>query len=483
MSLAGQVGRNTILQFIGKVIGTALGFITVVLMLRYLSPGEYGYYTTVIAYLGFFSVVADLGLYLILVREISKPEANAEHAIGNILGVRIFAAVLLLGIGLLIAFLLPYGPLVRQGMVVGVFSFFFIAMNQLLVGIFQKHLAMRWVVLGEVAGRVVLLGGVMGVIALQMGLLAIIAAVVLGSATNFFISFAAALKYEPIRLRFDWPYWGYILKETAPLALSVVLNLLYFRLDTIFLSLMKPAEDVGLYGAAYKVLEILITFPNMFVGLLLPVLTATAFVQRERFIHVFQRSFDALLMATIPLIIGGFLIAGPLIAFISGSEEYAAAGPIFQVLIFAVGFLFLGSLSGHTIVAINAQRKMVWAYLVVAALGLISYVVLIPPFSYYGAAVGTVLTEFTIMFVGYWLIRRRVGFQLHFKYALRALAASIPMAAVIWLTSSMHVLVQVAFAFGVYAAALYLVKGFDAQLIRELLPSRFGGSESGGPDV
>ncbi|MFH0852801.1 MAG: flippase [bacterium] len=471
MSLTGQVGRNTLIQFIGKIFGTVLGFATVVFMLRYLAPAEYGHYTTVIAYLGFFSVIADLGLYLMLVREISKPEARPQHAIGNIMGLRIVAAIVLLGIGLAVAFTLPYELIIKQGMVIGVFSFFFIAMNQLLVGIFQKHLAMKWVMFGEVGGRVVLLLGVLGVIYLDMGLLAIIAVVVFGSAINLLISFLAAQKYERIKVQFDWVYWKYIAKETWPLSLSVVLNLVYFRLDTIFLSLMKPAEDVGLYGAAYKVLEILVTFPNMFVGLLLPVLAATAYVNWDRFKHIFQKAFDFLLMATIPMIVGGFLIAGPLVAYISGGEEYAQAAPIFQILIFAVGFLFLGSLSGHTIVAINAQRKMVWAYLSVAILGLVSYIVLIPMFSYFGAAAGTVITELAIMLAGYILIMRKVKFRLSFKYGLKAIAASIPMGLAIWLSVDLQVFIQAGIGAVVYAVALYLFKGYDRELIKELISS------------
>jgi O-antigen/teichoic acid export membrane protein len=470
MSLTGQIGRNTIIQFVGKIIGTALGFATVVYMLRYLAPAEYGYYTTVISYLGFFGVIAELGLYLTLIREISKPGADTSRAIGNVMGLRIVAGTVLLGLGLAIAWFLPYPPVVKQGMLIGVVSFVAIILNQLLVGIFQKKLAMHWVVIGEVAGRVLLFFGTLFVIRLDLGLLAIIAVVVLGSVLNFLITFVAAQKYERITLQFDWPYWGYLLRETAPLAISVVLNLLYFRLDTIFLSLMKSPADVGLYGASYKILEILVTFPNMFVGLLLPILTATAFVNRDRFITVFQRAFDFLLMATIPLVIGGLLIAKPLILFFN--SDYAGAVPIFRVLIFAIGFLFLGALSGHTIVAINAQRRMVWGYLTVALLGVVSYLVLIPPFSVYGAAVGTVLTELTIMLIGFIIILRTMSFRLSFRYGLIAIAASLPMAGALWLARDLNLFIQIGIGTIVYLIALYLFRGFDRSFLRELLSNR-----------
>jgi O-antigen/teichoic acid export membrane protein len=51
MSLTGQVGRNTIVQVTGKVLGTILGLIVIALLTRYLGTEGYGQYTTVIAYL------------------------------------------------------------------------------------------------------------------------------------------------------------------------------------------------------------------------------------------------------------------------------------------------------------------------------------------------------------------------------------------------------------------------------------------------
>ncbi|MFA5069678.1 MAG: flippase [Patescibacteria group bacterium] len=471
MSLTGQVGRNTLIQVVGKILGTILGLIVIGLLTRYLGTEGYGQYTTIIAYLGFFSVIADLGLYLIVLREISKKDAEPEKILGNVITLRIIFAVLILGVGAIVAFFLDYPPVVKWGILLGTINFVFVALTGVLTSIFQKFLKMYKVIFGEIFGRLVLLVFTLIFIGLKLNLIFIILSVILGSFANFFLVYRMAVKYVPIRFLFDFSYWKYILKETWPLAISVILNLIYFKIDTVILSLMKPAADVGLYGASYKILEVLVTLPNMFVGLILPLLTYYAFLNREKFIEIFRRAFDFLILVTVPLVTGGFLLAKPLILLVGG-QDFAKAVPIFQILIFAVGCLFLGSLSGHTIVAINKQRNMVWGYLTVAALGLVLYLILIPPFSYIGAAVGTVTTEFTIAAIGYYIILKTMKFALPYKIFAKSIIASAVMAGFLYAASGFNLIIQLVVGAVIYIGISYVLKSFSKDEVLSIIKIR-----------
>lgn len=471
MSLTGQVGRNTIVQVAGKALGTILGLIVVALLTRYLGTEGYGQYTTIIAYLGFFSVIADFGLYLMVIREISKEGANPEKIVGNIFSLRVIFAGLILGLGAGLAFFLHYPSLVKWGILLGVINFIFVSLSGVLTGIFQKYLKMYKVVMSEVVGRVILLLFTLIFIGLKLNLLFIIFSVILGSLGNFLLVYFFATRYVTIRLLFDFAYWRYILRETWPLAISVVLNLIYFKIDTVILSLMKPAADVGLYGVSYKILEVLVSLPNMFVGLVLPLLTYYAFLNREKFVEIFRRAFDFLILVTVPLVTGGFILARPLVILIGG-EDFAAATPIFQILIFAVGCLFLGSLSGHTIVAINKQRKMVWGYLSVAILGLLLYLSLIPSFSYIGAAIGTVTTEATIAAIGYYIILKTKQFRLPYRIFLKSVVASAVMAGFLYAAHGFNILIQLTVAAVIYIVASYVLKSFSKDEVLAIIKIR-----------
>src|SRR3989338_9344642 len=90
------------------------------------------------------------------------------------------------------------------------------------------------------------------------------------------------------RLRIDFGHWRASIKEAFPIAVSLVFVFLYFKLDTVLLSLMKPAGDVGIYSVAYKVLEVVIFLPAMYMGLIMPRLSKFA-SDRELFKREYQR--------------------------------------------------------------------------------------------------------------------------------------------------------------------------------------------------
>lgn len=477
MAFAARVARNTILQVGGKVAGAAIGLAVVAILTRYLHASGYGQYATVLAYVGFLSVIADLGLFLITSRELAQPGTDRERVLGNIVGLRLASAITILGLGALFAGFLPYPEVVRQGIALTTLAFLAVAVNQLLVAVFQVHLRMLPVVSGEIVGRLVLLGAAFYGATHGWSLLQLLGGQVAANFANLLITLIAAHRLVPVRPRFDPPEWKRILIETLPIAVSVVLNLIYFRIDTIFLSLMQPAAVVGLYSAAYKILEILTQFPAMFVGLVLPALSA-AYLEPERFRAIFQRAFEAVVLAAVPIVVGGMVLAEPIVRFINGSE-FAPAAPYLRILVVAVGMLYLGSLSGHAIVAIRKQRTMVWGYLAVALLGVALYLVLIPRLSATGAAIGTVATETTIALIGYILILRTMHLRLKLAVPAKALVAGAALAGFLLLTPHLEVVLRIAAGALMYGVVLVLLRAVSWDFLREIVTRGNGVSEPG----
>ncbi len=424
MSLAHAVGRNTIIQFVGKILSTILGLVTFAVIERHLGPTAFGGYTFVMAYLGTFSVIADLGLYILFVRELNRAGADQNKVVGNMLALRWTTALIILTIGAIIAWLMPVDNNVRWSVLIGSLSYVAIAATQLLVGVYQSRLAMMRVTTAELVGRLALLGATVGAVALGGQLRAIVAAVAIGSIVNFLIVWGTAWKYVSLRLRFDFQYWGYILRQVLPVTISVVLNLIYFRADTLLLQAFASQYDVGLYGAAYKILEILITFPIMFVGLLLPALT-TAYTgnDRPRFIAIFQRGFELLLIAAVPIVTVGWIFAKEILVAI-GSDGYAPAAPALRLLLIAVAAAFLNALSAHCVTVIGKQKSMMWSYLTVAVAGLTFYLIAIPRLGMIGAAYGTILTETLTMLIGQIVVLRTVGFSLRLHFLPKLFVAT-----------------------------------------------------------
>jgi O-antigen/teichoic acid export membrane protein len=281
MKLSTKVAYNTIIQTVGKILSTILGLAIVAVMTRYLGQTGFGEYTTVMTFLSFFAILADLGLTLVTAQSISAVNQKSEEnfILGNLFGLRLASAFIFLSFGPLAVIFFPYGPDIKIGVLLASFSFFFIALNQVFIGLFQKYLRLDKAAIAEVASRIFLLLAIITSAKLNLGLSGILIVTSLSSFLSFLLNYSFSRKFAHIKIIFSLKYWRLILSKSWPLAITILFNLIYLKADTLLLSLIKrPSSlgliaEVGIYGAAYKVIDVLITFPFMFAGIILPILT------------------------------------------------------------------------------------------------------------------------------------------------------------------------------------------------------------------
>ena len=475
MSLLRQVARNTGLQFAGKLIGTLLGFWVAAVLFRYLKDELYGNYTTAMVYLQLFGIIMDLGLYVVLLKHIGSPE-NRDHTItNNTFAFRTITAFVLLLIACAGVWLIPQYPLiVKWAVVVLAANFFFITINQLFQAVFQHHFAMGWVALAEVISKLVLVVSTFYVVYIQQGgLLGIMASVVLAGGTQTLILYLASRYYEHIRFAFNFKIWKQLLKERWPIAIAIALNLVYFKSDTIILSIFHSQATVGIYGVPYKMLEVLITLPAMVVGLLLPVLSQQIQLKQfEQFKNLYQRAFNLLWILGAPIIAGSWFIAEPLMVLIAGPDftgDPAVLGQLFRVLVFAIASIYLGTLTGYVVVAINQQKTIILGYMFVAVTALVGYFWLIPQYSYFGAAAVTVYSEIAMVLIATGVIYRHTQVGPNLFGLLRITLAAVVMAVIVSLIDSWPVWFVVPIGGVVYGLVLLAVKGITTQELKAVL--------------
>ena len=468
MSLTKKVAYNTAMQFSGKIISTIIGVIIVGLITRHLGQAGYGQYTTVLAFVQFFAVIVDLGLYLALMQEISDPAVDEKKAVSNVFTIKLISSFIFFALAPLIVLLFPYAAIVKQGVILMSMSFFFFTLAQVLVALFQKNLRMDKIIGTEVIGRLAFLITVILVVIFQKGLLYIVLGNVVFNLIYFLLIFFMARNYTKFSFGFDFVYWKKIWYRAWPIALTSLLTLVYFKADTLILSVFRSESEVGIYGATYKVLEIIGTFPHMFLGLILPVLTASYVTNNlERFKRVYQKVFDFFLIIAIPLIVGTMLLADRVMVLIAG-QEFSESGAVLKILIWATAIIFFGSLFGYIILAIDKQKKMIPYYLITAALSLILYFIFIPQFSYWAAASITVFIEllYTIFAFAVSYKYSKIGISLRSAYKI--LFASFIMGLFIFVFFSFNLILLIFLATLVYLFSLYIIKGIDKNIINEL---------------
>src|SRR3989344_1645843 len=450
MSIAANIARNTFYQAFSKFSGAIIGLLIVALMTRYLGQTGYGYYTTIIAFLQFFGVLADFGLQMTTTKILVEPGSDNSRLFGNILSLRIISSILFLGSSVLIVWLLPYPLLIKEGISIASFSFLFISLQSIFISIFQKNLAMARVAAAEICSKGLMLLGIWLAVISDRGLLWIVASIGAGNLIGLVILFFSAWNFLKFKPEINLAIWRRLWLTMWPLALTIALTLIYFRADTVILALFRPQNEVGLYGATYKVLEVLVQFPYLFLGLILPLLTKFFLSNRLVFELIIQKSFELMIIIIVPMVFSVLILGDKIMVFIAG-PEFIISGALLKILILAVALIYIGALFGYAIVAAELPKKMIKFYFIDALISIVLYLIFIPLFSYWAAAVITIFTELIITLASYYVLKKYTRLKIIKRPIIaKALLASLLMTAVLILLINQNLLTLVIIGLIVY---------------------------------
>lgn len=468
MSLTRAIAHNTIIQIIGKGTGLIFSILTLGLLTRYLGPTQFGYYTTAFAFLQVFGILIDFGLQMITAQLISDPNEDESKMLSNIFTLRLLMGSIFF-IAPFISFFFPYPLTVKIGIIITSFTYLFTTLSTILIGIFQKHLLMKKVAFADFMSKFTFFLLALLAIFYDWGIIGIFIVSLASSGAYFIIVYFYAVRITRIRLIIDFEKWKKIISRAWPIALSIALNLIYFKADTIILSLVKSQEAVGLYGAPYKILETLIGFSYLFLGLLLPLMTSSyAEKNHDQFQNIIQRGFDVMVMIALPMIFGTFILGKKIMVLVAG-EAYAVSGDLLKILIIASGAIFVSAVFGYAIVAMNKQKQMIRYYLLNAAVSLAGYLIFIPRYSFWAAAWITVASEIFILCFALRILYKNTRFSPRLHIFVKSLLASAVMALLLSFFANMHVIVSLSLGIVAYSLTLYATGGISKKTILEII--------------
>ncbi|MBU2575878.1 flippase [Patescibacteria group bacterium] len=470
MSIAKQIAKNTFYLGLGKILSTGLGVLTIALLLRYLSPDDYGRYTTVLAFILLFGTFVDFGLNLTTTQDISLPKTDVARTLSSIFTLRLIVNIVLVLLLPIILLAFPYEADVKNAILISSVLFFTYSLFQVLASYFQKTLQAGKVAFAELIGRIVLLATTMLAIYFKFSFLEIMLTIVASSLAQFWMLLRFTSQAINLRLTIDTQIWKRIMTKTWPIALSVIFTTIYFKGDAIILSLTRPYADVGIYGAAYKILEVLITLPILFMGLILPYLSHSfASHDTNRFNKTIQKAWDALSLVTIPIVIGTLVLAQPIMMLIAG-DKYQNSVVVLRILIIAAGIIFLGSLFTHAIVAVNQQKHMIKYYAFAAVLAVALYIIYIPTYTYYAAAAVTVLAEALIAIAAFIKVRQTAHLSLSMHIFFKAFILSAVMGTILYVLQDLYILILLALGAIIYLGLILITNTYTSLMTYENNP-------------
>ncbi|MDE2450190.1 MAG: oligosaccharide flippase family protein, partial [Gammaproteobacteria bacterium] len=137
MSRLRVLAANMAAVITGKAATAAVGLLTVVALTRHLGPTEFGYYRTVLTYSAFAAVLADSGLYMVTLREMSRGGIQPSRVLGNALPLRVVSTCGVLLVAAAFAWLTPYDSPVKWGTLLGAAIYTCLQTSDFLIAPFQ----------------------------------------------------------------------------------------------------------------------------------------------------------------------------------------------------------------------------------------------------------------------------------------------------------------------------------------------------------
>ncbi len=386
------IAKNTLYQILAKGISSFIGFLITIIIARNFGAIGYGDLTKITAFVALFFLLIDFGLNAVFL----KNSEEKKNDFNKLFYLRLLiAAVVFLAANIIAVFLpfnqalgIGFSPLVRLGIFIYSFSLFTQAIITSATALFQKKLNYFPYLVSLVLGSFVNLLVVSFFAYLRLPILYIVLAFVLSSIVTSTVALFYVRK-EIFPVSFDLDFSKGVFVKAFPIGLMLIFNLIYFRTDMLLLSLLKPTNDVGIYGVSYRFFDFLIALPLFLSNALYPFLLANK-NNAKKFFSITKYYFFVFLISSFVIILP-FWFLSPLFSLIK--VDFIPAVAPFRILLLSVPFFFLTSFLQWILISLDKQRFLVVVYAFSTLLNIVLNIIFIPQWSYLATAAITGISE------------------------------------------------------------------------------------------
>lgn len=385
---------NTAIMLVAQLITWSATLVTTAVLGAQLGVAAFGTLYLAMSLSLLFSVLVEFGLNQQLVRAIARDHDLAGPYLVNALVIKLGLALVAYLIILMLVNILGYNA--DAGRVIAVYSLI-LASNGLsttFTAVYQGTQRVVYAAVGSIIEKVLVCLLAVVLLWLGFGVVAMAAVFVVGSLASALWQGIYLRRVARIKLRLDRAIIGRLVRSAIPFFAYWVMGSLYYRLDTILLSRLGGASELGWYGAAYRLFDTLVFLPSIVASaILFPILSQLSIQSRPALRRAMTRGLDIILIVGLPISVGLLVLAEPIIRLIYRQSEFMNAVPALQWLAIGLVLLYVNSILSVTLVSLNEEHKMTLVAGLALVLNLGLNLALIPTFQHVGAAATTAATE------------------------------------------------------------------------------------------
>jgi O-antigen/teichoic acid export membrane protein len=216
-------------------------------------------------------------------------------------------------------------------------------------------------------------------------------------------------------------------------ALSGIFVRIYNASDSVILGYLRDNTAVGLFSIPAKVVTAFqALIPGALTATIYPSMSNFYVTSQEKLKKLFERSFNYLSLASVPVALGLYIIAEPIIHLLW--PKYIEVVPTFQVMALAVPFIFLAFPTGLLLRACDKQNINTINRGIIMVLSIVLNIILVYCYGVFGAGVTFLIVNIVLLVADLVYVGKIIDYDAKaiISYNLRVIFAGAVMAAAVW---------------------------------------------------
>ena len=473
MSKIQTIFKNMSWLLISQIIASVCGFLWTILMARYLGVSNYGILGFAVSVSGILAIIDDLGISAHIVRHVATDNESAPKYLGNIIPFKAILAVINLIVTPIILVLLNLDTYTIFITLLFTIEIIFKSYTNSLFGVFQAFEKGKYQGIGNILMNMSTFLFILISIYADLGLVGISISYILANLLSFIYTYYVLNKHivKP-KYELDWEFCKKITLLSLPFAVTGILYTIYYSIDLVMLTKLVGSYANGIYNATYKLISVLTLFYSVYTAVIFPVMSKFFKNDKKLLLISYEKSIKYLMLAIIPIATGTVLYSLDIIQLIYG-HQYDQAAPVLSILIWTVCLLFISGASNTLLNASHKETTVTKIYAIAAVFNIIINFIMIPYFSYNGAAITTVLSEVLIVVLQTYVIRKlghKANKKLYFDLT-KIIIGSVVLGITLYFLN-LNIWVAIPVGIIIYLAVVYLLRLFDDDdkyVIKEIL--------------
>lgn len=466
-----KIFKNFLAILSGNITGKVLFFLFSIIIARAFGEEVFGSVNFANSIISYFLMISSMGLQTYAIIRIAKNTDEKENLFNKILSTRIIlgivSTILLIGIISSVnlaeenrTMTLLYGSIIITNALN--IDWYFNAIQKM------KYISFSIMIQNSVS---LISLGIIYLFNISRSIYIIPMCIFIGNISSIIYSFIIALRDVKFKFTISLKESWYFIQKSFPFFFSGVFATINCNLDTILIGIIHTNLQVGLYSAAYKVINILVVGIAIIFTPVYPVIIELISSNKlEKFNTLMINLKKIILIIVIPLVMGGIILRADIITLLF-SNMYVRASDAFGILLLYIGLLYYREIYGYTLNASGKQKVYMKIVSISATMNILLNIVIIPKYGIEGAAFTTVISEIINITLMRYFSKKIIKDKINFKILIKIIIATIIMCFGTFVLKSVHIniLLNLGISIIIYLIAIFMLHILSIKEIKGLL--------------